>query len=370
MKKSKWIVSAKFDLLFFTSPGIIALFAVILFSDWDSMHSKMNPIIWAVLVLGFDVAHVYSTLYRSYWNREEFAKNKTVFLITPFLCYFAGVLFYSFGKLIFWKAAAYLAVFHFMRQQFGFMAIYRKKNNPDSGDLPFYLDKYAVYFFTLIPVAYWHFTEQKRVFSWFIENDFFFFKNQSVADILLVLLALYFFVWIFAHIYTYFKKKFFDLGKFLFLLSTAITWYFGIVYFNSDLIFTATNVLSHGIPYIALIWVYIRKSGDTDYILLGNLQKKTYVLFSMFALSLFLLTYFEEFLWDIFIWKDHPSIFGNWDFIPSVSVEIQTFLVPALFLPQVTHYVLDGFIWKFDERSPKLAVSLGLDYTKNKTESI
>ena len=34
---------------------------------------------------------------------------------------------YSRGELVFWRALAYLAVFHFVRQQYGWMALYRAR---------------------------------------------------------------------------------------------------------------------------------------------------------------------------------------------------------------------------------------------------
>ena len=60
------------------------------------------------------------------------------------------------------------------------------------------------------------------------------------------------------------------------------------------------------------------------------------------------LAFGEEWLWDLGIWHDHPTFFGEgWDLGPGT----QALLVPLLALPQATHYVLDGFIWK---RTPKV----------------
>jgi hypothetical protein len=38
-----------------------------------------------------------------------------------------GVALYSEGELTFWKVLAFVAVFHFVRQQYGWVALYRRK---------------------------------------------------------------------------------------------------------------------------------------------------------------------------------------------------------------------------------------------------
>jgi putative autoinducer-2 (AI-2) aldolase len=47
-------------------------------------------------------------------------------------------------------------------------------------------------------------------------------------------------------------------GKLLLLASTWATWFFGIVVAKSDLAFTVTNVVAHGVPYLALTYRYAR----------------------------------------------------------------------------------------------------------------
>ena len=62
----------------------------------------------------------------------------------------------------------------------------------------------------------------------------------------------------------------------------------------------------------------------------------------MFLVTLWLLAYLEEMLWDRGVWHDRAWLFGaSWD-IGSLKI----LLVPLLALPQVVHYVLDGFVWR------------------------
>ncbi|WET51914.1 hypothetical protein PYS58_18450 [Chryseobacterium indologenes] len=55
----------------------------------------------------------------------------------------------------------------------------------------------------------------------------------------------------------------------------------------------------------------------------------------------------EEFLWETLVWNEHFSL------NLTVSENLLQFLVPLLVVPQLTHYLLDGFIW----RRPKKLVN-------------
>ena len=41
------------------------------------------------------------------------------------------------------------------------------------------------------------------------------------------------------------------------------------------------------------------------------------------------------------MWNERAWLFGNWS-LPT----LERWLVPLLAVPQISHYVLDGFIWK------------------------
>lgn len=127
-----------------------------------------------------------------------------------------------------------------------------------------------------------------------------------------------------------------------------LSWYFGIVYFNGDLAFTLLNVVSHGVPYMALVWLHGRK----QYVHAQHGNRFLRRVFGRFGLLLFLcivflLAFLEEGLWDIAVWQEHGSVFGTAT-MPKFHLSNQalSIIVPMLALPQVTHYILDGFIWK------------------------
>lgn len=146
------------------------------------------------------------------------------------------------------------------------------------------------------------------------------------------------------------KERSVNYPRNLVIAGTFLSWYFGIVYFNGDLAFTLLNVVSHGVPYMALIWVYGKKRTATQR---GRAYGKLVATFFsqygvvLFLLSMVVLAYVEEGLWDAWIWREHKGVFNIFytlSFQP--HKEVLALLVPLLALPQITHYIIDGYIWK------------------------
>ena len=58
--------------------------------------------------------------------------------------------------------------------------------------------------------------------------------------------------------------------------------------------------------------------------------------------TLWAFAYVEELFWNRGVWHERNWMFGaNWDW-----TAWKVYLVPLLAVPQLTHYVLDGFIWR------------------------
>jgi hypothetical protein len=144
------------------------------------------------------------------------------------------------------------------------------------------------------------------------------------------------------------KEKYINFPKLAIITGTLLSWYFGIVYFNGDMAFTLLNVVSHGVPYMALVWLYGRK----NYTKPGRGNRFLQLVFSRYGIILFLgliflFAFIEEGLWDMAVWREHQTIFGSASISSfPVSNNALAFLVPLLALPQITHYILDGFIWR------------------------
>lgn len=308
---------------------------------------------WVILIVMIDVAHVYSTLFRTYFNPSALRQQHPLYISIPVFCYIAGVLLYLYSGGLFWRALAYLAVFHFIRQQYGFMRIYSRKEIQTM--FAKYIDTIAIYASTIYPLLYWHFSGIHKNFNWFVDGDFVVGKSDLI---LLISRWLYFaiiVVYVIKEGWFSVKTRNFNLPKNLLMTGTFLSWYFGIVYYNGDMAFTTLNVVSHGIPYMALIWLNERKRYQTvnnKKTTLLKLTFNTYAGVLIFAGLLILFAYVEEGLWDGLVWKEHGHFFQIFSVLPAVRTNLLlALLVPLLALPQSTHYVLDGFIWKLRKKN-------------------
>jgi hypothetical protein len=94
---------------------------------------------------------------------------------------------------------------------------------------------------------------------------------------------------------------------------------------------------------MALIWIFDKKESKHAM----PTSKPVLPQLVFFLLTIVILAYLEEGIWDGLIWREHTDIFSMFRFLPVItSKEMLTILVPLLSLPQATHYVLDGFIWR------------------------
>ncbi|MCA9642780.1 MAG: hypothetical protein KC492_18915, partial [Myxococcales bacterium] len=359
-----WLWGARVDLGVFAGSAAFAVLCVFAMRALGIAPGSLPPWAWLVFVLGIDVSHVYSTLFRTYLDREEVRRHRVRYLVVPLVAYALGVALYAAGALWFWRVLAYVAVFHFIRQQVGWVALYRaragalrreehlRSDNAQLGasvlvrrqNLDKLIDEVTVYVSTLYPVLYWHANLAETRFTWFVQGDF-----VDVSHVASSVLPIARGVWVAAllvfalrQLWLLKQEGFVQLGKCVVVATTALTWYLGIVATNSDAEFTVTNVVVHGVPYMALLYFYgqarRREAPDQpgSQLLVGGLLA--------FAGSLLLLAFVEELIWDRLVWKDNAWLFGASDV--NLAPWVLCFLVPLLSLPQFTHYLLDGVLWR------------------------
>jgi hypothetical protein len=332
-----WLFSRQVDLTVFLGSALVSLVALWIGSRAGVLYSDTPEWAWIPAVLMIDVAHVWSTSFRVYLDRDELKRRPALYALVPAAGLAIGITLYSEGELVFWRALAYVAVFHFIRQQYGWVALYRAQAG-ERGRFGKWIDTIAIYAATLYPLLYWH-THLPRQFSWFLKGDFGALPlmiEQLAEPVYWTALSAY----ALNALYRAVVKRRINPGKDVVVATTAICWYVGIVGFNSDYAFTVTNVVIHGVPYFALIYWYGRRR-------MAQTQRQgVFKLFAPgplpFLALLWVVAYFEEMLWDRGVWQDRSWFFGApWD-IGGVKLV----LVPLLALPQIVHYVLDGFVWR------------------------
>lgn len=321
-------------------PSWIMTALVLAFAASFSSPDAIGPFAWLILVVCFDVAHVYSTLFRTYFDKRERETHGSLLLLTPLFCWLAATMVYALGAAVFWTLLAYVAVFHFIRQQYGLTMLYATAAERRQ-TIQQLIDAAFIGAATLYPLVYWH-THLPRAFVWFIEGDFIALPSnvEPVAKVAYIGIAA---AYLFSHVLRIYRGELLNLPRMMISIGTAASWYVGIVAFNGDLAFTATNVVAHAVPYAALIWVY----GENR----EKMRSGTPILFIAPLVPLLLaivvgLAYAEEGLWDGFVWREHPELFNIFSGLPALDGRWLSFGVPILILPQLTHYVLDAFIWR------------------------
>jgi hypothetical protein len=306
---------------------------------------------WALFVVCVDVAHVWSTLFRTYLDGDELRRRPGLYAAAPLAAYLVGVLAYLLSPGTFWRLFAYTALFHFVRQQYGWVALYGRKARVSGTERA--LDAAAIYATTLGPVLWWH-AHLPRAFWWFVENDFLSGLPEWVGTGALAVHGLVLAAWGGLQVSRVVRGEGLQVGKVLLVLATWVTWFGGIVLARDDFAFTVTNVVLHGVPYFALLWRYTRgRFAEGGY---GWLRPLVRVGLPAFLLVLVALAFGEEALWDWLVWHERPLLFGEG--VPALPPDVLALVVPLLALPQATHYLLDAFIWK-PSREPALLTRLG-----------
>ncbi len=337
-----WIQSAFADGAFILAPSLLATVAALMLAADGRAQTGLSLWGWALLIIGIDVAHVYSTIYRTYLDRVERQRLSAWLLGLPLAGWLIGVLLYTLDPAVFWTTLAYVAVFHFVRQQYGFLMIYARREQT----LPAWsrrLDQIAIYGATLFPLLYWH-THLPRHFVWFIDGDFIRLPGwlwtlaaPSYQALFLAYIAKEY--WLTTH-----RGIPLNLPRNAIVIGTALSWYAGIVLLNGDLIFTLTNVVAHGIPYMALTCIYARRRDHQRSIRLS------WFLPAMLPVAiglLIVLAFVEEGFWDGLVWREHLQLFPLFGRLPEIQDSVLlSLIVPLLAVPQITHYAIDGLIWR------------------------
>jgi len=334
-----WLFSRRTDLLAFGGSAALAFALLGLGFALGIAESDAPDWIWIVCVLALDVAHVWSTIYRVYLDGEELRRHPLLYVAAPLCCYAVGVLLHAMDGAYFWTALAYLAVFHFVRQQVGWVRLYARREGASELDLR--LDVLTTYAVTAWPIVWWH-AHLPRAFAWLIEGDFVTGLSSSIAEATFPVYVGLIALWTLRQAWRFRSSSSRPSpGKLLVVVTTTATWLVGIVLLDGDFAFTVTNVIVHAVPYFVLTNRYARvRAQKRPSSVLARVVRAGPLVFVGLVIAL---AFVEELFWDRLVWHERSWLFGASAPLATTALAL---VVPLLALPQATHYVLDGFVWR------------------------
>jgi hypothetical protein len=121
----RWIISAREDLIWFIGSVTASYLLLILYVNGILPLPPMAAG-WAILI---DAPHVFGTLSRTYFDKSEWKTRKRL-MLGSLLFFMVGPTMVLLGAgFTFFFVAALWAYYHLVKQHYGFMVLYKKKNN-------------------------------------------------------------------------------------------------------------------------------------------------------------------------------------------------------------------------------------------------
>ncbi|HBB98501.1 MAG TPA: hypothetical protein DC054_24225 [Blastocatellia bacterium] len=137
----RWIINAREDLIWFIG-SVVASYALLILYVTGIL--PLIPMVagWAILI---DAPHVFGTFSRTYFDASEWKTRKRL-MLGSLLFFLVGPTMVLLGaRFTFFFIAALWAYYHLVKQHYGFMVLYKKKNN-DLAPVDNALDRWLLMF--------------------------------------------------------------------------------------------------------------------------------------------------------------------------------------------------------------------------------
>ena len=254
----RWIISGREDLVWFI--GSVAT-SYALYALYVGGVVPLVPMVaaWAILV---DAPHVFGTFSRTYFDREERAARARLLWLSLLFFAVGPVAVVAGLGLVFFFLAALWAYYHLVKQHYGFMVLYKKKN----GDLSA-ADNFLDRAFLLLAFTY--------PFVAFVARDPEAMKrvppllHQTVGTLETVLLAATVAAgaaWLLRQAQRFFQGKPLNLPKYL-LLAAAVPMHWVVLLTpmpHKPIAIVALLTIYHNFQYHRLIWFHNQKYRRDD----------------------------------------------------------------------------------------------------------
>lgn len=328
--QTKWIVSKRFDLIFFICPVIMT---PLLFLGYLGIKdglglapTEASTLIYAFFLLLFDQAHIFQTFSRSHFDSIEFKRHRLRHLIAPVLIIGLGPLYWylDYSDTIYF-VFIYYGMWHIWRQNMGLLKVYRGLHKDYAPidtkiDMSFY---WLLFWTSLLPDL----MEQAHTIIPFLNVSDYADSARWGLYSLMLAATLTFYA---RQLYRHKKGMGVNIPKLLFVTMTGAHYFllYGVLdsYFVlTSYLFVALDTLYHDIQYQGWMTTYQKRRFPEKKKMIGKWLKMSYI--------------YAFFVFGFFIAKK----FG-----PGPVMDlIQLMIVLVVFY----HYYVDGIIWRFRESS-------------------
>lgn len=347
IKSQPWIHSWYGDVLgFHLVPFLFLTLAVFKLPPFSDGYSNLNLFLLGVLLI--DWAHIFAQWHRIYYNPLESRLAKWIYpasylaLIPLVALYVHYVDLRHLDVLL-----VYFVIYHFIKQQFGFIRIYSKIDGRKT-PLESRAETAFIYLSMWTPVIYWHINFPKKDFYWSVN----FLKLPYIESIFYLVATLYalsagFYVW--TELRRWKKNSVINIPKNLAVLAGALGWGSISLFPEISVLIMFTVVLTHDVSYTALVWMMARRDHKITY-----KKVKWFSWWSgpgmifyvgvLIAGSHFIMVIHQELARDAELnYFLYGKIFNH---ITSSAREWQSFGWALFFATQAHHYFIDRFLWK------------------------
>jgi hypothetical protein len=338
----RWIIGAKDDLLWFIGSVATSYALLVLYV------AGLAPLIWmaAAWAILIDAPHVFGTFSRTYFDREEWKIRKR--LLFGSLLFFAvgPVMVLSGAGFLFFFIAALWAYYHLVKQHYGFMVLYKKKNE-DLDKIDNILDRAFLMLAFTFPFVYFieHDPEAMRRVPLALHSGV-----GTLARILLVATIIATVIWLFRQIQRAALRQPLDVPKYL-LLAASIPMHWIVLLTpmpHKPIAIVAILTIYHNFQYHRLIWFHNQKYRKEE-----NAKER----FGPAALISKRFLYYIGFGVIFGILYQGPRQFLSANYGDKQSVFVAQLIGSFLWGYALIHYYLDSKIWRV-RRDPSVGKAL------------
>lgn len=326
MKASSWIFGSPtkdFTFLYLFSPLCLLI-------TFISPNLGDESLLFAILATAWiDSGHVYTTIWRTYWNKEE-RNSHPKYIWTPLLVFiFFFVLFILKIKWV-WPLVAYATLFHHIRQNYGVLRWYENINQRQDKKSHFFL-----YALSILPMIIFHFRLDAPQRGYFSSQDVFLYPDFKLNQISLILWVHAVVFWLMNEFKLYRSGKR-ELNRFLSVAMPAVMY--GTCFMLGK---TLTQILFpllflHGISYLALISHSLTRTQAEKF----KTYARTFLIVGVSAVIFGSLEAWSE---------ENLLVFRIEKLTPITSAALALYLTPLF-----SHYIFDSWLWKKTHREAAL----------------